>query len=105
MTSPQFDFDSYDETILIEDSEPVVETRHDRMVRLGVERQRMGVSERVAFELLASYPLDAIEQQIEWLPHRRAKRRSSLIVAAIKGDYEKPAVLLEAEFGDPNGTA
>lgn len=71
------------------------ETEHERRVRLIVALRKMGVSERVCGDLVFAFPLDHIEQQIEWLPFRRAKRKSSLIVAAIKGDYERPAALEE----------
>jgi hypothetical protein len=78
------------------------ETPGDRMVRLAVALRRLGVSEHVTRDLLLGFSADRIEQQLIWLQFRRPKRRSSLVVAAIKGDYEKPAALIEAEIGDSN---
>jgi len=52
----------------------------------------IGVSPKVTHELLR-YDPEVIEQQLRWLPARNARRPSSLIVAAIKDNYEKPATI------------
>jgi len=75
------------------------ETDQERRVRLILALRKMGVSEQVCTDLLVGFSLDRIEQQIAWLPFRRAKRRSSMIVASIKGDYERPVSLEEDEGG------
>ena len=67
------------------------ESRRDRMVRLAVALQRIGVSERETFKLLTDFPLDSVEAQITWLPLRNPKKPASLIVTAIREDFEAPA--------------
>lgn len=56
------------------------------LLRLGVRRSQI-------LELVENYALELIEQQLEWLPYRRARKPSSLIVAAIKENYDEPATL------------
>ena len=65
------------------------------MVRLAVQLQRIGVSSRLMSELLM-YDLDKVEQQLIWLPARAARKPASMIVSAIRNDYEKPANYEEA---------
>lgn len=66
------------------------ETRGDRMVRLAAQLMQLGVSD-VQVRRLLSFDLDLVERQLDWLPYRSARKRSSLIVAAIEHDYEAPA--------------
>jgi hypothetical protein len=51
----------------------------------------LGVSREEVEELVAHYPLDAIQEQIEWLPERGANHPARFLVAAIRGAYEPPA--------------
>ncbi|MHB8636961.1 MAG: hypothetical protein ACYC96_10890 [Fimbriimonadaceae bacterium] len=71
------------------------ESRRDRLVRLAVALQRLGVSERETFKLLSEFELDQIERQLNWLPLRNPKKQASLIVTAIREDYEAPAGAIE----------
>lgn len=66
------------------------ESEGDRMVRIARCLMERGVSGSQVKRLLASYDLDRIERQIAWLDARRAKRKSSLLIAAIDQDYEEP---------------
>ena len=66
------------------------ETHQQRMVRLAAHLMYLGVSGRHVSRLL-SHPLDFIEQQIAWLPYRNARKKASMIVAAIENNYEAPA--------------
>jgi len=68
------------------------ESHLDRMTRIALELLELGVSPKVTHELLL-FDLDIVEQQLRWLPARNARRESSLIVAAIKENYEKPATI------------
>ena len=71
------------------ESEPSVmpnrlpETHRERMIRLAVQLQVHGVSSQLLSELL-SYDLDLIEQQLIWLPARKARKKASMIVSAIR---------------------
>lgn len=66
------------------------ETRRDRMVRLAGRLIQLGVSSSQIQKLLL-HDLDLVERQLDWLPFRSARKRASLIVAAIEHDYEAPA--------------
>jgi len=56
---------------------------------------RLGVSRSQILELVDRYSLERIERQLAWLPLRHARKPSSLIVSAIKENYEEPAAALE----------
>ena len=71
------------------------ESRRDRLVRLAVALQRLGVSERETFKLLSEFEPDQIERQLDWLQYRNPKKQASLIVTAIREDYEAPAGAIE----------
>jgi len=49
-----------------------------------------GVTEIVAHQLTKSHELEQIENQLEWLPHRKANNQAALIVKAIKENYSPP---------------
>ncbi len=68
-----------------------VETRRDRLIRLAIALQRLGVSSQQVGQLLSTHDLDMVEQQLLWFPARKARKKASLIVAAIRDNYEKPA--------------
>jgi hypothetical protein len=51
----------------------------------------LGVSRDEVEELIAYYPLDAIQEQIAWLPERGANHPGRFLVAAIRGAYAPPA--------------
>lgn len=72
-----------------------VETHRERLIRLAVALQRLGVSGQQVEELLSGYSLDLVEQQLIWFPTRKARKKASLIVSAIRQNYEKPANYLE----------
>lgn len=74
---------------------PEGESREARMLRLAKALIAVGVSESQTRHLLIHHDLEEIERQLAWLPARKARRKSSLIVSAIKERYEKPANLLE----------
>ena len=58
------------------------------LLKLGVRRSQI-------MEIVKLYSLERIERQLRWLPYRKARKVSSLIVAAIKEDYEEPSAALE----------
>lgn len=66
------------------------ESQSERMVRLAAQLMQLGVSNHQVRKLL-THDLDKVERQLDWLPYRRARKRASLIVAAIEHDYEAPA--------------
>ncbi len=69
--------------------------RSEREAEAKAELFRLGVSRSQILELMKRYNLERVEKQLEWLPYRHARKPSSLIVAAIKEDYEEPAAALE----------
>lgn len=50
-----------------------------------------GLSQEQIDYLMDAFPLERIERQISWLPHRHARNPAKLLVAAIQHDYEPPA--------------
>lgn len=58
------------------------------LLKLGVRRSQI-------MEIVERYSLERIERQLRWLPYRKARKVSSLIVSAIKEDYEEPSAALE----------
>lgn len=73
--------------------EPVTPVASKRMVRIAKELLELGVVSSQVTRLLASYSLDQIEQQLRWLPFRKARNKASFIVTAIDNDYERPLTL------------
>lgn len=67
-----------------------------RLVRLAVELRQLGVSASQTERLLSTHPPDLVEQQLAWLPARKARRKASLIIAAIDRNYEEPLSLRDA---------
>jgi hypothetical protein len=50
----------------------------------------LGVPELDVISLLDEHPLEAIEEQIEWLPRRGARNSARFLIAAIRGGYASP---------------
>jgi hypothetical protein len=49
-----------------------------------------GLTGEQADRLLDAFPSESIEQQLGWLPYRRARNPAGLLLAAIEGNYEAP---------------
>ena len=62
----------------------------DRKTRLAVELYKLGVSKDGVVELLSQFSEDEIEQQLIYLPYRKAKRQEAFIVDAIRKSYSPP---------------
>ena len=62
----------------------------DRKTRLAVELYKLGVSKDGVVELFSQYSEDEIEQQLIYLPYRKAKRQEAFIVDAIRKSYSPP---------------
>lgn len=70
---------------------PTPEEQRDQLRdRLSHRLQGVGVTLRQAKYLLAEYPPDRIQQQLDWLPYRGAYNPAALIVAAIRRNYDPP---------------
>ncbi len=65
---------------------------------------KLGVSRSQIMELVERCPLERIERQLKWLPLRKPRKPSSLIVSAIKEDYEEPAAALEQAAASSNSS-
>ncbi len=50
----------------------------------------VGLTRDEADELLAGFPRDVIQKQLDWLPARGARNPARYLVAAIRGDYAAP---------------
>lgn len=71
--------------------------RSGREAEVKVELLRLGVSRSQILEIVERYSLERIERQLRWLPYRRARKPSSLIVSAIREDFEVPSAALEQQ--------
>ena len=91
MSDLPYDQDVYDEAVLAEEAQQTQESFDDRVLRLAAELARLGVTRRQVERLFSQYEIDVIEQQLIWLPYRRARNQASVIVMAICENYEKPA--------------
>ena len=69
----------------------------DRKTRLAVELYKLGVSKDGVVELLSQYSEDEIEQQLIYLPYRKAKRQEAFIVDAIRKSYSPPKEYFHAQ--------
>lgn len=63
-------------------------SRQDQLVLKLIE---IGVSNRKAENMVHHFPPERIQRQLDWLPHRSARRPASMIIAAIENDYDEPA--------------
>lgn len=69
----------------------------ERSIRVAIDLQLIGVSQAGVVELLSNYSLDEIEKQLEYLPHRKAKRPEAFIIEAIRHNYSPPKELYYAK--------
>jgi hypothetical protein len=69
------------------------ESEDERKLRFRLENA--GLTREQAKELLATYDLDSIAQQLDWLPYRHAKNPAGYLIAAIEGGYSEPRAVRE----------
>jgi hypothetical protein len=69
------------------------ESDAERKLRFRLENA--GLTGEQAKELLATYHLDTIAQQLDWLPYRHAKNPAGYLFAAIEGNYGEPKAVRE----------
>lgn len=62
----------------------------DRKTELAVQLYRLGVSRDGVIDLLTQYTEEEIQRQLDYLPHRKAKRKEAFIVEAIRKGYSPP---------------
>jgi hypothetical protein len=53
----------------------------------------LGIAQDAALALIEDYTLDAVTQQLDWLPHRPKPKKTAaaLLIAAVRGNYSPPA--------------
>ena len=61
----------------------------DRAVKLAGRLLELGVSRDRVVELLC-YSHDEVENQLDWLPFRKAKRPGDFVIDAIRHKYKPP---------------
>ncbi len=62
----------------------------DRATHIAIDLMKLGVSNRGVEELLANFPYDLIERQLQYLPFRKARRPEAFIMDAVRQDYSPP---------------
>ena len=67
--------------------EPIPEGREGEAYMALID---IGVSDADARSLLAEFPIESIEEQVEWLPKRGARNPARFLVAAVRGGYAAP---------------
>lgn len=62
----------------------------DRAVKVAVELYKLGLSQAGVEDLILHNSLDAIEEQLFYLPHRKARRPGAFLVDAVRNHYSPP---------------
>ena len=62
----------------------------ERATKLAGELYKLGLSQAGVVDLLSNHSLDAIEEQLFYLPHRKATRPGALLVDAVRNHYSPP---------------
>jgi hypothetical protein len=62
----------------------------ERATQIAVRLMKLGVSNAGVQELLAHYPYEEIERQLDFLPYRKAKRPEAFIMDAVRKNYSPP---------------
>lgn len=68
----------------------------ERAVQIAIKLQLLGVSHAGCIELLG-FPPEEVEQQLEWLPYRKAKRPEAFIIEAVRNRYSPPKEVYRAK--------
>lgn len=83
------------------------EAADDESAQVRRRLRSLGVSRQQVDFLVANFSVDRIQNQLDWLPYRNARRPAHFIVAAIEGDYEEPfdsrMSKLTANMGEATG--
>lgn len=74
---------------------------HDPAVQIAVQLQKLGVSNAGVIELLSKYPHETIIKQLEYLPHRKARRPEAFIIQAVRNNYSPPKEYYHAKNTSP----
>ncbi|MCW3053458.1 MAG: hypothetical protein JWN14_2628 [Chthonomonadales bacterium] len=61
---------------------------------------RFGILPEQAEELLAQHPAEEIQQQLDWLPYRKARKPGPLLIAAIENGYAEPIATRQRRLFD-----
>lgn len=60
-----------------------------------------GVFREDATRLIGSFPLEVIQQQLDWLPYREARLPARFLVAAIENNYDPPVEVMQQREQEP----
>jgi len=74
----------------------IPETEEQRKLRTRLEN--VGLTTEQATEVLTTYAVDIIAQQLDWLPYRKAKNPAGYLLAAIDGGYKEPRAIRDQRF-------
>lgn len=73
----------------------------ERATAIAMRLIKLGVSQAGIQELIANYPYEVIEQQLDFLPFRKAKRPEAFIIEAVRKNYSKPKEFFYAKDQTP----
>lgn len=60
----------------------------------------IGIDQKVAEQILREYPEEAVREQIEALPHRRAEDPPAVLIASIRGNWTMPGSYMGKQRSD-----
>lgn len=66
------------------------EDTKNRAFEIAYALMRLGVSKSGVERLTSEYPYDLIEQQLKYLPFRKARRPEAMIIQSIRRNYSAP---------------
>lgn len=62
----------------------------EKLNQIALELMRLGISQAGVADLMATSPLEEIERQLLFLPHRKAKRPGAFLIDAVRNHYSPP---------------
>jgi len=62
----------------------------EKLNQIALELMRLGISQAGVAELMATSPVEEIERQLLFLPHRKAKRPGAFLIEAVRNHYSPP---------------
>ena len=76
-----------------EPTEPPGDPQERAVWEIRQSLRLLGVSKDQIERILTNYPIQQIQQQVEWLPYRNANNPMRYLIAAIEGHYDMPLSL------------
>lgn len=76
----------------------------EQLNKIALELMRLGISQAGVADLMATSPLEEIERQLLFLPHRKAKRPGAFLIDAVRNHYSPPKEFYASTQPHPSAT-